>query len=94
MYCYYETLLYWFTQYGNNQTDWQGGFEHRLNMELDLQSLFGLHVHSTAALIGWDPAIPLPPALGLLYEGAIGQPRKTTSLCEIVTPWFEGIILC
>ncbi len=36
---------------------------HRLNMELDLQSLFGLLF--TAVLIGWDPATPpLPPHLG------------------------------
>ncbi len=31
---------------------------------------------STAALIGWDPRnLPYPPALGLVYEGAIGQQR-------------------
>ncbi len=42
-------------------------------MELDLQSLFGLLC--TAALIGWDPANPPLPAFGLIYEGAIGQPR-------------------
>ncbi len=41
-------------------------------MELDLQSLFGLHVHSCT--IGWDP-VTLPPAFGLIYEGAFGQPR-------------------
>ena len=49
-------------------------FIHRLNMELDLQSLFGLLC--TAVLIGWDPATsPLPAAFGLIYEGAIGLPR-------------------
>ncbi len=32
-------------------------------MELDLQSLIGLHVHCTAVLIGWDLATP-PPHLG------------------------------
>ncbi len=49
---------------------------HRLNMELELQSLFGLLC--TAVLIGWDPATtPLPPHLGV-----IGQTRKTTSLCK------------
>jgi hypothetical protein len=45
-------------------------------MELDLQSLFGLMC--TAVLIGGDPAtssIPPPPTLGLIYEGAIGQPK-------------------
>ncbi len=47
---------------------------HGLNMELDLQSLFGLLC--TAVLIGRDPRIsPPPPAFGLIYEGAIVQPR-------------------
>ncbi len=48
---------------------------HGLNMELDLQSLFGLLC--TAVLISWEPATPpLPPHLGsYIYEGAIGQPR-------------------
>ncbi len=47
---------------------------HSLNMELDLQSLFGLHVHSC---IHWlrPRNLPPPPAFGLIYEGAIGQPR-------------------
>ncbi len=54
----------------------QVGQTHRLNMEVDLQSLFGLHVHSCTVLIGLDPATPpLPPAFGLIYEGAIGQQR-------------------
>jgi hypothetical protein len=39
--------------------------DHRLNMELVLQILFGLH----------ETHIPHPPAFGLIYEGAIGQPR-------------------
>ncbi len=49
----------------------------RLNMELDLQSLFGLHVQlCIAVLIGWVPATPsFPPTFGFIYEGAIGQPR-------------------
>jgi hypothetical protein len=51
-------------------------------MELDLQSLFGLLC--TPVLIGWDPVTPYPPAFGLIYEGAIGQPRWTTSLCNLV----------
>ncbi len=36
------------------------------------------HVMCTAVLIGRDPATPPPPhppALGLVYEGAIGQQR-------------------
>ncbi len=50
---------------------------HRLNMELDLQSLFGLLC--TAALIGWDLATPPPPPSRIrahIYEGAIGQPSE------------------
>ncbi len=36
----------------------------------------------TAVLIGLDHAPPPPPyAFGLIYEGAIGQPRYTTSPC-------------
>jgi hypothetical protein len=42
-------------------------------MELDLQNLFGLLV-CTAVLIGGDLASS-PSAFGLIYEGAIGQPR-------------------
>jgi hypothetical protein len=66
----------------------------------DLQSLFGLHVHSCSHWVRprnpppppriwapvysctqWlrlrNPSLPLPPAFGLIYEGAIaiGQPR-------------------
>jgi hypothetical protein len=47
-------------------------FMHKLNMELDLQSLFGLLC--TAIL---RPRIsPPPPVFGLIYEGAIGQPDR------------------
>jgi hypothetical protein len=50
------------------------GATHRLTMELDHHSLFGLLC--TALLIGWDlTSPPLPLAFGLIYEGAIGQPR-------------------
>ncbi len=52
---------------------------HRLIMELDLQSLFGiLHVYSLAE----TPQLPPSQAFGLIYEGAIGQQRRTTSHCE------------
>ncbi len=44
------------------------------NMELDLQSLFGLHVHSCTHWLRPRNSPP-PPAIGLIYEGAIGQPR-------------------
>jgi hypothetical protein len=42
-------------------------------MELDLQSLLGscVHLYSLAE----TSQLPPPPAFGLLYEGAIGQPR-------------------
>jgi hypothetical protein len=56
---------------------------HRLNMDLDLQSLFGLHVHRCTH---WPrPLNPPPPpksAYWLIYGGAIGQPRLVTSLCD------------
>jgi hypothetical protein len=44
-------------------------------MELDLQSLFGLHVHSCTE----TPQTPI-------YEVAIDQPRKTTYLCDPLPP--------
>ncbi len=52
-------------------------------MELVLLKLIWTpcHVMCTAVLIGWDP-LPPPPAFGLVYEGAIGQPRKITSPCN------------
>jgi hypothetical protein len=52
-------------------------------MESDLQTLFGLHVHSCTHWL--RPHNPPPPPFGLIYEGAIGQPRKTTSLCDPLT---------
>jgi hypothetical protein len=54
--------------------------EHTLNMELDLQSLFGLHVNSCTPQ-------PLPLVFGLIYEGAIGQPDRRHLF---VTPWGSG----
>ncbi len=44
----------------------------RFNMELDLQSLTGLHANSCTH---WLHDTSLPPAFGLIYKGAIGQPR-------------------
>jgi hypothetical protein len=43
-------------------------------MELNLQNLFGLY--------SLAETLPPPPAFGLIYEGAIGQSKKTTSLCN------------
>ncbi len=51
-----------------------------MELRVNLQNLFGLHVHSSV-LIGWDLATS-PPAFGLIYEGAIGQPRQTISLWD------------
>jgi hypothetical protein len=48
----------------------------RLNMEVHLQSLFGLHVTWCAPLysLAETPQLPPPPRiLDLSYEGAIGQ---------------------
>jgi hypothetical protein len=48
-------------------------YTHRLvKYGLDLQSLFELQGHSCTVLIG----------LRLIYEGAIGQPRQATPLCD------------
>jgi hypothetical protein len=49
---------------------------HRLNIELDLQSLFELYVHSCTHWLRLRNSPPPPPHLGsYVYEGAIGQPR-------------------
>jgi hypothetical protein len=53
-------------------------YNHRLKMELDLQSLF--HVHSCSSLA--ETPHTHPPAFGLIYEGASGQPRQKTSLYD------------
>jgi hypothetical protein len=58
-------------------------------MELDLQSLFGLHVHSCTHWLRADT--PQTPAFGLIYEGAIGQPRWTTSLCDPLLGYLSSI---
>jgi hypothetical protein len=54
-------------------------------MELDHQSLFGIHVLCKVATP--TPPPPHPPAFWLIYEGAISQPRKTTSLSD---SWCAG----
>jgi hypothetical protein len=45
-----------------------------LNVELDLKSLFVLHVNSCTHWIKFRNSPP-PPVFGLIYEAAIGQPR-------------------
>jgi hypothetical protein len=47
---------------------------------VDLQSLFGLH--SCTHWLRPPQLPPPPPAFGLIYEVAIGQPKWTTSLCN------------
>jgi hypothetical protein len=49
-------------------------YNHGLNMELDLQSLYGLKCTAASTTQCLRPTTP-PPAFGLIYEGAIGQPR-------------------
>jgi hypothetical protein len=56
---------------------------HRLNVELELQSLFRLLCTGDSLFSLADPRNSLsPPAVGLIYEVAIGQPRETTYLCK------------
>ncbi len=60
---------------------------HRLNMESDLQSLFGLLC--TAVLIDWDPAIPPPPRIWAHIRGrywSASQDRRHL----FVTPWSDS----
>ncbi len=44
----------------------------------------GNFVHSCTNWL--RPRNPPPPAFGLIYEGPIGQPRQTTSLCDPPSP--------
>ncbi len=69
-------------------------YEHMLNMELDLQSLFRLHdtwcaQHSCTVLIGWDPTPqpPINPHLGS-YTRALLVSQDWRHL--LVTPWLRG----
>jgi hypothetical protein len=46
-----------------------------------MYSVFGLYVHYCIECAHWLRPRQLPPSpVGLIYESAIGQPRKTTSL--------------
>ncbi len=59
--------------------------DQRLNMELDLHSLFGPHMQAVLIVSLHNETLqhPHPPfAFGLAYRGAIGQPRLKTSLCD------------
>ncbi len=57
--------------------------KHRLNMELDLQSLVRLHVHSCTHWLSPCNS-PAPPAFGLIYEGAIGHLFVTPRYLKVV----------
>jgi len=48
--------------------------KYRLNMVLEFEGLFGLHVYSCTHRLRPRNSSP-PPAFGLIYEGAIVQPR-------------------
>ncbi len=54
---------------------------HRLNMELSPKFIWAPCAHCTHQLRPRNPPPPYP-AFGLIYEGAIGQPRQATSLCD------------
>jgi hypothetical protein len=55
-------------------------------MELDLPSLFGLHVHCAQLYsLAETPQLTPPPAFGFIYEGLlVSQDRRHLSF---VTPW-------
>jgi hypothetical protein len=61
------------------------GLSHRLNMELNLQSLFWLHVHSCIHWLG-PRNHPPPPHLGS-YTRALFVSQDRRDL--FVTPWLE-----
>ncbi len=52
---------------------------HRLNMQLDVQSLFGPYVY-IAQMSSLVENPMHPPAFGLIYEGAIGEPGSQPHL--------------
>ncbi len=60
------------------------GIKHKLNMKLDLQSLFGLHVHSFTHWLG--PRDPLPLHL-VSYTKALLVSQDRRHL--FVTPWYK-----
>jgi hypothetical protein len=58
--------------------------KHRINMEVDLQNLFGLHVTCCAQLYSLAVTPQSPPHLDSYTRALlpIGQQRQTTSLCN------------
>ncbi len=74
------------------------GGRHRLNMELDLQSLFGLHtlsrdVHSCSQLFSLaETTQPPPPHLGSYTRGAMGQLGQTTYPCNSLVGGVGGLL--
>jgi hypothetical protein len=64
-------------------------FNHRFNMELDLQSLFGLHLYLYS--LAESPQLPLPPHLGSYTRALlVSQDRRHL----FVTPCLQMTTLC
>ncbi len=62
---------------------------HRLNMELDLQSLFGLHVQScTHCLAETPPPPPPPPRIWAHIRGRYRSAEIDDMSLWVVTPWY------
>jgi hypothetical protein len=59
---------------------------HRLKMELDLQSLFGLHVYSMYPLA--ENPQPPPPHLGSYTKALLASQHRRLLF---VTPWYQQI---
>ncbi len=70
--------------WGDGRSKWPTDWFHSLNMELDLQSLFGLLC--TAVLIGWHPATPpLSPPLGLFTRAQfVSQDRRRLFVTPLI----------
>ncbi len=64
----------------------QKGVQHRLNMEVDLRSLFGLYVHSSTHWL--RPRNPYPPSFGLIYTRVLLVSQDRWHL--FVTSWSAG----
>jgi hypothetical protein len=79
--CGLITVLVCLTGKGKRSSCTSLPWDHGLNMELDLQSFIWAPVYSWTHWLRPRNSPP-PPAFWLIYEVAIGQPRKTISLCN------------
>ncbi len=84
-----SSFVYQLIPVDRGRTVSRGG--HRLNMELDLQSLFGFHVHSCTHLLTLRNPTPLPPHLGS-YTRALLVNQERRHL--YVTHWWVMGVLC